>query len=85
VQFTDWNVLSSIGAFMFFVSQFVMAYNWIVNCILRKGVPATARVWESAHGLEWTVPSPAPYHTFAVPPALPDTEVTAVHGPVPAH
>ena len=26
------------------------------------------RVWEGAHGLEWTVPSPAPYHTFEDPP-----------------
>jgi len=27
-------------------------------------------VWEGAEGLEWTVPSPAPYHTFAQPPLV---------------
>jgi cytochrome c oxidase subunit 1 len=27
-------------------------------------------VWEGAEGLEWTVPSPAPYHTFATPPQV---------------
>ncbi|MGJ8669581.1 MAG: cytochrome c oxidase subunit I [Oceanococcus sp.] len=87
VQFTDWNVISSIGAFMFFVSQFIMAYNWIVNCIMRKGEKATARVWEGAHGLEWTVPSPAPYHTFETPPVVDDSEITAVHDEhsAPAH
>ena len=79
VQFTDWNVISSIGAFFFFIAQFIMAYNWIVNCVMRKGAPATARVWEGAHGLEWTVPSPAPYHTFETPPVISESEITAVH------
>ncbi len=33
-----------------------------------------------AHGLEWTVPSPAPYHTFEeAPPDLDEREVTSVH------
>jgi cytochrome c oxidase subunit 1 len=27
-------------------------------------------VWEGAHGLEWTVPSPAPLHTFEEPPEI---------------
>ncbi len=79
VQFTDWNVISSIGAFMFFIAQFLMVYNWIVNCVMKKGEAATARVWEGAHGLEWTVPSPAPYHTFETPPVIDESEITAVH------
>ena len=29
-----------------------------------------AKPWEGATGLEWTVPSPAPYHTFEEPPVL---------------
>ena len=41
--------------------------------------PAGARVWEGAHGVEWTVPSPAPYHTFEDPPNIADAEVTATH------
>ena len=34
----------------------------------KKGEKATDRVWEAPRGLEWTVPSPAPYHTFDTPP-----------------
>ena len=78
-QFTDWNVISSVGAFVYFVVQFVWAYNMIVNCIMKKGEPATSRVWEGAHGLEWTVPSPAPYHTFEEPPVLDESEVQGAH------
>ena len=37
---------------------------------IRGGKKASARVWEGSHGLEWTVDSPAPYHTFQTPPAL---------------
>jgi cytochrome c oxidase subunit 1 len=85
VQFTDMNVLSTIGAFAFFLSQFIFIYNVLVNCVGHKGVKATARVWEAAHGLEWTVPSPAPYHTFEDPPVLPESEVTAVHDEPNAH
>jgi cytochrome c oxidase subunit 1 len=78
--FTDFNVWSSIGAFGFFFSQFFMIYNF-ARCIwFREGLaPAPARVWEGAHGLEWTVPSPAPYHTFETPPAIADGELTSVH------
>jgi cytochrome c oxidase subunit 1 len=34
----------------------------------RGGKPAGDKPWEGAEGLEWTVPSPAPFHTFEVPP-----------------
>ena len=39
-----------------------------VSRVLEKGEKATDRVWEAPKGLEWTVPSPAPYHTFDTPP-----------------
>ncbi|MEN8719269.1 MAG: cytochrome c oxidase subunit I [Oceanococcaceae bacterium] len=78
-QFTDWNVISSVGAFAYFIVQFIWAYNIIVNCVMKKGEKATARVWDEAHGLEWTVPSPAPYHTFEVPPKLDESEVQGAH------
>jgi cytochrome c oxidase subunit 1 len=26
--------------------------------------------WDGAEGLEWTVPSPAPFHTFEHPPTV---------------
>ena len=34
---------------------------------LRYGPPAPAKPWEGAETLEWTEPSPAPYHSFADP------------------
>ncbi|KAG1446198.1 hypothetical protein G6F57_017381 [Rhizopus arrhizus] len=34
------------------------------------GEGAAAKPWEGAEGLEWTVPSPAPFHTFETPPEV---------------
>jgi cytochrome c oxidase subunit 1 len=44
----------------------------IISCIRRSGAKATDQVWEGAHGLEWTLPSPPPYHTFTTPPKITD-------------
>src|SRR5687767_10535609 len=61
-QFADWNMFSSIGGFGFGLSQ--LLFVWLIVKCVRGGERATAGVWEYQHGLEWTVPSPAPYHTF---------------------
>jgi cytochrome c oxidase subunit 1 len=71
VMFTDWNVISSIGAFAFAASQILMMVNF-ARCMIGAGQKATSRVWEGSQGLEWTVPSPAPYHTFEEPPTVGD-------------
>jgi cytochrome c oxidase subunit 1 len=68
LQFADFNWVSSVGAFGLGLSQLLWIYV-IVRCV-RGGAKATDKVWEQPRGLEWTVPSPAPYHTFAAPPAL---------------
>jgi len=68
LQFADFNMLSSIGAYITGFSQLIFVVV-VVKCI-KGGVKATDRVWEGSHGLEWTVPSPAPYHTFSVPPQV---------------
>jgi cytochrome c oxidase subunit I len=68
LQFTNLNSLATIGAFGFGLTQLLFAYN-VIKCI-RGGERATARVWEGAKGLEWTVPSPAPHHTFSTPPVV---------------
>jgi len=68
LQFADWNMISSIGGFAFGLAQVFFIYV-IINTI-RGGKAATAEVWEGAHGLEWTVPSPAPYHTFETAPEV---------------
>ena len=67
-QFADWNMVSSIGAFGFGVSQVLFAY--VVVKTIRGGRAATAQVWDQPEGLEWTVPSPAPYHTFDEAPVV---------------
>jgi len=41
----------------------------VVKCV-KGGKKAEAVVWEGAEGLEWQVPSPAPYHTFETPPEV---------------
>ncbi len=38
--------------------------------MMGKGERADARVWEGSHGLEWTLDSPPPYHSFNTPPTI---------------
>ena len=66
--FADWNMISSIGGFVFGASQLLFMY--IVIKTIKGGEKATSQVWEGAEGLEWTVPSPAPYHTFETAPQI---------------
>jgi cytochrome c oxidase subunit 1 len=68
LQFTEFNQWSTVGAFLFGFSQLLFVA--VVVQAVRGGKKAEARVWEGAEGLEWTVPSPAPYHTFATPPRI---------------
>ena len=68
LQFADWNAVATIGAFGFGFSQLIFVY--VVVKSMRSGKKATTEVWEGAEGLEWTVPSPAPYHTFEKPPVI---------------
>ncbi|MGN7726878.1 cytochrome c oxidase subunit I [Luteimonas sp. 22616] len=78
VVFADWNLVSSIGAFGMFITPFLMfAILWSSK---RSGAKATDRVWEAAKGLEWTVPSPAPHHTFTTPPVIRDGDLA--HGDI---
>jgi cytochrome c oxidase subunit I len=67
-QFTDWNAVASIGAFGFGLSQLLLLI--AVLKTIRSGAPAPARPWDGADTLEWTLPSPAPYHTFETPPVV---------------
>ncbi|MFP3441778.1 cytochrome c oxidase subunit I, partial [Pantoea sp. SIMBA_133] len=68
LQFTDFNMISSIGAFMFGATQLLFLFI-VVKCV-KGGKKAPAKPWDGAEGLEWTVPSPAPYHTFSTPPEV---------------
>jgi cytochrome c oxidase subunit I len=50
------------------LSQLLFVYN-IISCI-RGGQKATDKVWEGAVGLEWTLSSPPPYHSFNEQPVI---------------
>ncbi|HEX4328383.1 MAG TPA: cytochrome c oxidase subunit I [Burkholderiales bacterium] len=67
-QFADFNAVASIGAFCFGLSQLIFLAA-IIKCI-KGGAKAADKPWEGAEGLEWTIPSPAPYHTFETPPQV---------------
>jgi cytochrome c oxidase subunit 1 len=74
-QFADFNMVSSIGAFGFGISQLLVLV--VVFKTIRGGEKAPAKPWDGAEGLEWTVPSPAPYHTFEDPPPF---DASRIHG-----
>ncbi len=62
-------MMSSIGAFLFGLSQVLFLFN-VIRTIVAGEKTTEAKVWDGAEGLEWTVPSPAPYHTFSTPPQV---------------
>ena len=68
-QFADWNMVSSIGAFGFGLSQLLFVVD---DLQVRPGRRARRRQasGKAPHGLEWTLPSPAPYHTFETAPEI---------------
>jgi cytochrome c oxidase subunit I len=67
VQFADWNLVSSLGAFGFGLSQLLFPY--IIWKCVKSGTKAEARSWEGAKGLEWELESPAQYHSWDPPPS----------------
>ncbi len=68
LQFAEFNMISTIGAFIFGFSQLLFVY--VVIKTIRGGAQASDQVWEGAEGLEWTLPSPPPYHTFETAPEI---------------
>ena len=69
LQFAEFNAIATVGAFAFGFSQ--LLFVWIVvQCFRKQGQKATGPVWEGSHGLEWTLPSPAPYHSFETAPEV---------------
>jgi cytochrome c oxidase subunit 1 len=74
--FAGWNLISSWGSYISFASSiaFIGAAIWVFY----NGKKVTAdNPWGlPADTLEWTVPSPAPHHTFEV---LPDIKAPAHH------
>jgi len=70
LQFAEFNAIVSVGAFIFGLSQLIFIYNLWKTVVKKEGDAATDKVWDKPEGLEWDIPSPAPYHTFQEPPVV---------------
>jgi len=68
VQFADFNAIASVGAFGFGLSQLLFVY--ILYNTLKKDVTVDDKAWDGAEGLEWTISSPPPYHSFEKAPKV---------------
>ena len=70
LQFADFNAMVSVGAFIFGFTQLLLLF--IVIKAIRTGKKASEEVWEDTKewGLEWTLDSPPPYHSFTVQPEV---------------
>ena len=67
--FAEWNLISSIGAYISFASTLFFVI--VVIYTLVAGRKAAANPWgEGATTLEWTVSSPPPFHTFSTLPRI---------------
>lgn len=84
MQFADFNAIASVGGFFFGFAQLYFFLFIVVPAMRGRGVAARQNPWvdetgKGAEGLEWEVPSPAPFHTFETPPKL-DVTATRVLG-----
>jgi len=79
VAFADFNMISSIGGFLFGLSQLIFV-GVVIHCAWFSKSRAPAKVWEGARGLEWTLSSPPPHHSFSTPPVIDDSVLA--HGDV---
>lgn len=67
--FAGWNYISSIGSYISFAGAIMFVL--VIFHTLKFGKKAEANPWgEGADTLEWTVPSPAPFHTFEKQPVI---------------
>ena len=63
LQFTEFNQIASVGALIFGFSQVLFVY--IIFKSICGGKPIhEKKIWDGAYGLEWTLPTPLPHHTF---------------------
>ena len=67
--FAGWNNVSSIGSY---ISGFAALIFLMGSCraFMKKGTPRTTRGAPGATTLEWTLPSPPPFHQFEVLPRI---------------
>ncbi len=67
--FAGWNLVSSIGAYIsFFAALFFL---FIIFHGIKYGKRAPKNPWgKGAKTLEWSLDSPAPFHSFQIPPKI---------------
>jgi len=67
--FAGWNLISSIGSYISAFSVLIFIYGMIVACVRKE--KASANPWgPAATTLEWTLPSPPPFHQFETLPRV---------------
>jgi cytochrome c oxidase subunit 1 len=67
--FAGWNLVSSIGSYISGFAVLIFLYG-VIQAFAKK-VPAPANPWGvGATTLEWTLPSPPPFHQFEVLPRI---------------
>jgi cytochrome c oxidase subunit 1 len=67
--FEGWNYVSSMGAYLSAFGAVIFFYGMAEAFYLKR--PAPANPWgPGATTLEWTLPSPAPFHQFEVQPRI---------------
>lgn len=66
--YTGWNYISSIGSYIGGASALIFVF--LVWYTLKFGKPCPAKQWDGGHTLEWTLPSPPPFHTFETQPVI---------------
>lgn len=66
--YAGWNHVSTMGSY---ISAFsVLIFLLIVFLALKSGKPVGNKQWDGATTLEWTLPSPPPFHTFEHQPVI---------------
>jgi cytochrome c oxidase subunit I len=69
--YAGWNAISSYGSYIFAAGLLVFFYG-VIKAFMDK-VPAGDNPWgEGATTLEWTLPSPPPFHQFETLPRITD-------------
>jgi cytochrome c oxidase subunit I len=70
-EYRGWNLISSYGSYLFAAGLLVFFYG--IFKALSDKVPAGENPWgEGATTLEWTLPSPPPFHQFETLPRIVD-------------
>jgi cytochrome c oxidase subunit I len=68
IIFTEFNVISTIGSFVFGLSHLIFLY--VIIKTIRGGKKASNQVWEGSKGLEWELSSPPEFHSWSKPPEI---------------